>query len=43
MKERLHEFDIEPIGSTPDELAAFMKTEMAKWARAVKFSGAIVE
>jgi tripartite-type tricarboxylate transporter receptor subunit TctC len=43
MKKRLHEFDIEPIGSTPDELAAFMKTEMAKWARAVKFSGAIVE
>ena len=43
MKERLRELDIEPIGSTPDQLAAFMKAEMAKWSRAVKFSGAIVE
>jgi len=43
MKERLRQLDIEPIGSTPDQLAAFMKTETAKWSRAVKFSGAIVE
>jgi tripartite-type tricarboxylate transporter receptor subunit TctC len=43
MKERSRQLDIEPIGSTPDQLAAFMKTEMAKWSRAVKFSGVIVE
>ena len=43
MKERLHKLEIEPIGSTSDQLAAFVKTEMAKWARAVKFSGATVE
>ena len=27
---------IELIGSTPDELAKFMKMELAKWARVVK-------
>jgi tripartite-type tricarboxylate transporter receptor subunit TctC len=43
MKERLHKLDIEPIGSTPDQLAAFMKTETGKWARAVKSSGATVD
>jgi tripartite-type tricarboxylate transporter receptor subunit TctC len=43
MKERLRQLDIEPIGSTPDQLVAFMKIETAKWSRAVKFSGAIVE
>jgi tripartite-type tricarboxylate transporter receptor subunit TctC len=43
MKERSRQLDIEPIGSTPDQLAAFMKTEMAKWSRVVKFSGVIVE
>jgi tripartite-type tricarboxylate transporter receptor subunit TctC len=43
VKKRLHALDIEPIGSTPDQLAAHVKTETGKWARAVKFSGAIVE
>ena len=43
MKERSRQLEIEPIGSTPDQLAEFIKTEMAKWARAVKFSGATVE
>jgi tripartite-type tricarboxylate transporter receptor subunit TctC len=27
---------IEPIGSTPEELAKFMKAELSKWARVVK-------
>jgi tripartite-type tricarboxylate transporter receptor subunit TctC len=27
---------IEPVGSTPDELAKFMKSEVVKWARVVK-------
>ncbi len=26
----------EPVGSTPEELAAFMKSETAKWARVIK-------
>jgi tripartite-type tricarboxylate transporter receptor subunit TctC len=32
-----------PIGSTPQEFAAYLKDEIAKWARAVKLSGARVE
>jgi len=43
MNERLRQLNIEPIGSTPDQLTAFMKTEMEKWSRAVKISGATVE
>ena len=31
---------IEPAGSTPQEFAAFIKSEMAKWAKVVKESGA---
>jgi tripartite-type tricarboxylate transporter receptor subunit TctC len=27
---------IEPIGSTPDELSRFMKSEITKWAKVVK-------
>ena len=26
----------EPVGSTPDELAAFIKAEIAKWSKVVK-------
>ena len=26
----------EPVGSTPEQLAAFMKSETAKWARVIK-------
>lgn len=31
------------IGSTPQEFAAYLKDEITKWARVVKFSGARVE
>jgi tripartite-type tricarboxylate transporter receptor subunit TctC len=30
---------MEPASTTPDEFAAFMKNETAKWAQAVKLSG----
>jgi tripartite-type tricarboxylate transporter receptor subunit TctC len=30
---------VEPIGSTPEHLAAYMKRELAKWARVVKEAG----
>ncbi len=32
-----------PLGSTPDEFARFMQSEMVKWAKVVKLSGATAE
>jgi tripartite-type tricarboxylate transporter receptor subunit TctC len=40
---KLTEIGLEPVGSTPDELAAYQRTDIAKWARVVKESGAKVE
>jgi len=40
VKERLAGFGVDPVFSTPEEFAAFMKNELAKWARVVKESGA---
>jgi tripartite-type tricarboxylate transporter receptor subunit TctC len=40
---KLTEQGLEPIASTPDELAAYQKSEIAKWAKVVKDSGAKVE
>ena len=34
---------VEPMQMTPDELGAFVKTELTKWTKAVKDSGAKVE
>jgi tripartite-type tricarboxylate transporter receptor subunit TctC len=34
---------VEPMQMTPDELGGFIKTELAKWTKAVKDSGAKVE
>ena len=36
MKTVLSRAAIEPVGSTPEELAAFMKSELVKWAKVVK-------
>ncbi|HPG62431.1 MAG TPA: tripartite tricarboxylate transporter substrate binding protein [Casimicrobium sp.] len=37
---RLADAGLEPVGSTPEELAAYQKTEIAKWVKVVKDSGA---
>lgn len=29
-----------PVGSTPEEFAAYFRDEIAKWVKVVKFSGA---
>ena len=34
---------MEPIGSSPDELAAIIKSEIPKWAKVIKESGAKIE
>jgi len=34
---------IEPVGSTPEEFAALIVAEAAKWSRAVRLSGAKLE
>jgi tripartite-type tricarboxylate transporter receptor subunit TctC len=40
MRKRLHEQGAEPVGSTPEQFAAFMRAEVARWAEVVKVSGA---
>jgi tripartite-type tricarboxylate transporter receptor subunit TctC len=40
---RLAEVGLDPVGSTPEELAAYQRSEIVKWARVVKESGAKVE
>ena len=37
---RLSELGLDPVASTPDELAAWQRSEIAKWAKVVKDSGA---
>jgi tripartite-type tricarboxylate transporter receptor subunit TctC len=39
VRERLQTFAIDPLTSTPDELAAFIPAEIAKWAQVVKDAG----
>jgi tripartite-type tricarboxylate transporter receptor subunit TctC len=43
VKERLATMGAEPVGSSPDEFRAFVKTEIVKWAKVVKAAGLKVE
>lgn len=41
--QKLSNIGLDPLSSTPDEFAAFIRAEVAKWAPVVKASGAKVE
>jgi tripartite-type tricarboxylate transporter receptor subunit TctC len=43
VKERLVSQGAEPAGTTPDQFAAFIKSEIVKWARMVKETGVKLE
>lgn len=43
VKERLNAQGVELAGSSPEEFAAFVRKELAKWARLVKESGARID
>ena len=40
VRERYAALGAEPVGSTPDEFAAYCRSELTKWARVVRESGA---
>ncbi len=42
-QERLTGVGVDLIGNSPEEFAQFIKTEIARWSRVVKFSGAQID
>jgi tripartite-type tricarboxylate transporter receptor subunit TctC len=43
LRDRMVQQGMEPVGSTPEEFEAFLRAEIARWAPAVKASGAKVD
>jgi len=39
MRERFSAMGADPVGGSPEQFAAFLKVEMAKWAKLVKAAG----
>jgi tripartite-type tricarboxylate transporter receptor subunit TctC len=39
IRERLNSLGAEPVGGTPDELAATMRSESSRWAKVIKTAG----
>lgn len=42
-KKRLNDIGMVPVGNTPAQFNAYIKTEIAKWAKLVKTTGAIAD
>jgi len=40
LRARFSELGMEPVGNTPQELAAVIQSDLVKWARVIKDSGA---
>jgi len=43
IKERFEQFAITPIGSTPDELSRYLRSEMEKWGPIIKDAGITID
>ena len=43
VKAKLKEQGAEPVGNTPEEFGAFIKQQIAKWAKVLKEAGAKAE
>ena len=43
LKDRMATFGVEPISSTPDQYARYIKAEIAKWTKVVKAAGVKAE
>jgi tripartite-type tricarboxylate transporter receptor subunit TctC len=43
LRERLKAEGSDPVGSTPDQFAAFLRDEIAKWAKVIKFANVRAE
>lgn len=39
VRERMSSQGYEPVGSTPEQFAALIKTELVKWAKVIRESG----
>jgi tripartite-type tricarboxylate transporter receptor subunit TctC len=38
LKERLKAEGSDPVGNTPEQFGAFLRDEIAKWAKVIKFA-----
>ncbi|HSQ05232.1 MAG TPA: tripartite tricarboxylate transporter substrate-binding protein, partial [Burkholderiales bacterium] len=43
LRERFVRDGVDPVGNTPQQFGAFIRSEMSQWSQAVKASGATVE